>query len=101
MSSYSGDLTWEAWAGALTNAGNTVLGDIQAAYEWYQKWYALTYGLSMAQIQALPQFAGRSTADIQAMQYGWGVFLDLYNALNNVGALPQANRQGYLVPFLS
>jgi hypothetical protein len=54
MSNYSGDLTWETWANSLTSSANTVLNDINQAYEWYQKWSTLTYGLTDAQIQALP-----------------------------------------------
>jgi hypothetical protein len=98
---YTSDLMWADWVNQLTAFANAVMNDIQQGYEWYEKFAALTYGLSNAQILALPAFAGRTAADVTAMQYAWGVFNDLYNALNNVSALTQANREGYLVPFLS
>ena len=61
----------------------------------------LTYGMTIAQVQALPQFANKTVTDIQNMMYAFGVFNDLYGALFNVAALPQANREAYLVPFVS
>lgn len=101
MSFYSNDLTWEAWSLALSTNANSLISDIIGAKGWYDKWYTLTYGLSDIQIQALPQFSGRSIADITAMRFAWGVFLDLYNALYNLASLPQFNRESYLVPFVS
>ena len=101
MSQYNGDLLWEDWSNAANRNANTLIRDILEAYQWYQKWYGLTYGMTIAQIQALPQFANKTVTDIQNMMYAFGVFNDLYGALFNVAALPQANREAYLVPFVS
>lgn len=99
MSNYSNDLTWEQWMGALSSNLSGVVGQIRSGKDWYDKWYSFTYGMSDEQIQALPAFSTHTIADITAMRYAWGVFNDLYNALNNLGALTQANRIAYLVPF--
>ncbi len=99
--SYSADLVWADWANACTNNANTLMHDIAEAYAWYEKWYALTYGLTTAQIQALPIFASHTVADITNMQACFQVFQDLYNLMNNVSAPGQANRVGYLAPFMS
>jgi len=98
---YNGDLAWADWANAATQMGNGLVANIDRAYAWYQKWYGLTYGLNVQQILALPGFSGQTAASIQAMQYAFGVFADLYNLMNNVSAPAQGNRVAYLAPFLS
>jgi len=98
---YNADLLWSDWVNACTGNANTLMRDINEAYAWYEKFYTITYGLTVAQILALPGFSGKTAADIQAMQYAFGVFQDLYNLMNNVSAPAQANRAGYLAPFMS
>ena len=97
---YSSDMTWQNWTDLLNQKAMATMNDIQTAKAAYDKWTAMTYGLTDAQIQALPQFNSRQVADITAMRYAWGVFLDLYNALFGLAALPDVNREGYLALFV-
>ena len=97
---YSNEMTWDEWASAISQSGNQLLSEIQTAKALADKFNAMTYGLTAAQIAALPQFTGKTAADATAMQYAVGVFIDLYNAIYNVAALPQALREGYLAPFI-
>jgi hypothetical protein len=99
--SYNADLLWADWANAATNNANTLIRDINEAYAWYQKYYAITYGLTTAQILALPGFSGKTAQDITNIAACFQVFEDLYNLINNVSAPAQANRVGYLAPFMS
>jgi hypothetical protein len=98
---YNADLLWADWANAASNQANNVMRTIAEAYAWYQKYYAITYGLTQAQILALPGFSGRTAADITNIAACFQVFMDLYNLMNNVSAPAQANRVGYLAPFMS
>ncbi len=98
---YSGDLLWADWVNAVTNNANALTRDIAEAYAWYQKYYAITYGLTQTQILALPGFSGKTAQDITNIAAALQVFQDLYNLLNNVSAPAQANRVGYLAPFMS
>ncbi|MFZ0928185.1 MAG: hypothetical protein WAN11_06275 [Syntrophobacteraceae bacterium] len=86
---------------ACSNNANTLLRDINEAYLWFQKYYAVTYGLTQAQILALPGFSGRTAQDITNIAAAFQVFRDLYNLMNNVSAPAQANRVGYPAPFTS
>ena len=98
---YNKDLSWNDWTVSLGSVIGATTRDLAMANQWCDKWAALTYGLTDAQIQALPQFSAHSVGDITAMRYAWGVFTDLHNALYNVAALAQADRAGYLAPFVS
>ena len=97
---FSGDMTWMNWTDLLNQKATAIINDIQAAKACYDKWSAMTYGLTDAQIQALPQFNSRQVADITAMRYAWGVFNDMYQALFGTGVLTQTNRENYLAPFV-
>jgi hypothetical protein len=89
---YSNDLTWNGWKNSTEYSSTGLLNSIQAAYEIYQKFYAITYGKTVEEIKALPGFQGTSDADIQAIQYAMGAFNDLNTALQS--------RIGYLTPFV-
>ena len=97
---YGNDMTWQQWTDQLSSTGNSLLSDLQRGKQLYEKWASLTYGLTDAQIQALPQFATKTVADVTAMRYAWGVFNDIYNGIYGGAALTQANREGYLTPSL-
>jgi hypothetical protein len=97
---YGNDMIWTQWTDQLMQCGGSLLSSIERGKQMYDKWAALTYGKTDAEIQALPQFATKTVADITAMRYAWGVFADIYNAMHNLSALPQANREGYLTPFI-
>jgi hypothetical protein len=99
---YAGDMQWTNWTAALYTNATASLTAITQGKLLADKWNQMTYGLTPAQILALPQFAnsGKTAADIENMQYAMGVFTDLYNAMFNVAALTQFNREGYLDPFI-
>jgi hypothetical protein len=97
---YSNEMTWDEWATAISQAANQMLEDLKNGKDLADKFNAMTYGLTAAQIAALPQFTGKTVTDATNMQYAVGVFTDLYNAMYNVAALPQALREGYLEPFI-
>jgi hypothetical protein len=99
---YSGDAAWQDWSAAVGNLARTIKADLNQAKDLADKYYKLTYGLTDAQIQStLPLIGtGKTTQDITNLRYALGVFTDLYNALNNVAALAQADRNGYLSPFV-
>jgi len=97
---YSNDMTWQNWTAALQQSANNVLADIQTGKQLADKFNAMTYGLTDPQILALGAFSSRTQADLTNLKYALGVFTDLYNAINNVAALPQFNRLGYLEPFV-
>jgi len=96
---YNGDLAFSDYANALTNNANTLIRDILEANLWFQKFYALTYGLTVPQIQALPGFTTATAAGIEAMQAAYTTLNDFYNLMNNVSAPAQANRVAVLAPF--
>jgi hypothetical protein len=96
---YSNDMTWQQWSQAATASSEAVINDIQQGKELYDKFYALTYGLTDPQILALGAFSNRTQTDLNNIRFALGVFNDLYGALNNL-AVTQANRMGYLEPFV-
>ena len=106
---YTPTMTFQQWLDGVTQKANQLKDVLDACAEFQQKWDAMTYGLSDDQILALPAFQtatypgvsiAATAADIEKIKYAIGVFHDLYNALHNVGALAQADRMGYLTPFI-
>jgi hypothetical protein len=96
---YTNEMAFEQWVAEAGYKGNTLVNAINAGKILYDKWYQMSYGKTDAQIAALPQFAGKTEADISAMAYAVGVFNEMYLALHN-GAVAQADRAGYLTPVL-
>lgn len=90
---YTNEMTFGDWVFAGGQRGNALIQAIEQGELLYQKWYQLSYGKSNAQIAALPQFSGKSEADIGALAYAMGALHDLYVALG-------AAQRGYLTPVL-
>ena len=76
--------------------GTALLSAIREAKLLYDKWYSLTYGLSDAQILALPSLDNMTQEELTAFKYAVGVFNDVASGT----ALAPATRDSYLVPFL-
>jgi hypothetical protein len=91
--SYSSDMNFLDWISKSSADGMAIINAINAAKITYDKWYTLTYGLTDAQIAELPQFAGRTEADITAMKYAVGVFDAMNTALT-------PTLKGYVTPVL-
>lgn len=100
--SYSKTMTKEVWFQMLTSAGSKQMDALREGKDLYDKWYQMTYGLDNTAILALPAFqgSGMTAADVTAITFALSVFNDLHTALYNLGALTQADREGYLVPFI-
>lgn len=96
---YTPEMFFGEWANQAGSKANTLIDAIEAGKHLYDKWYQMSYGKTNAQIAALPQFAGKTEADIAAMAYALGVFNEMYSALHN-GAVAQSDRIGYLTPIL-
>ena len=109
---YTNTMTGQQFIQAATGNSNAINNALANAKVVADKFAALTYGMDNPAILALPQFATNVNAggsgatgawtesDLTAFKYNMGVYTDLYNALNNLAALPQANRFGYIEPFL-
>jgi len=99
---YSNAMTWPQWCQAFSNVANILLNDLYQAKMLCDKFNLMTTGLTAAQIAALSQFAsaGVTTANAQDMMNCVGALVDIYNAMFNVAALSQFNREGYLDPFV-
>ena len=97
---YTNQMQAADWVFAITGASNQLSSDIQRGSILNDKFATITYGLTDAQILSLPQFATWTEADLTNVKYALGAMKDLSNALNNISALVQANRFGYLEPFL-
>lgn len=97
---YTGNMTFKELSAQAQNKGNNLLSAIREGKILYDKFYALTYGLTDEQILALPQFMvtgdTMDQAGLSALRYALGVFNDLAQG----NALAPATRDGYLVPFL-
>ena len=97
---YSAKMNFETFSGQIQSRGNALQEAIRQGKILYDKWYALTYGLSTAEIIALPQFNVASEtiteADVNALNYALGVF----NTIASGSALTPATRDAYLTPFL-
>lgn len=97
---YTGNMTFKEFSLQTQSKGNNLLSAIREGKILYDKFYALTYGLTDEQILALPQFmvAGDTMdqAGLNALRYALGVFNDLAEG----SALAPATRDSYLVPFL-
>jgi hypothetical protein len=98
---YQGKMGFSEWESEVFNKGTNLKKAIDDAYILYKKFYDLTYGLTPAQILALPTFtsSGMSESDITAMQNAVNSMGDFYKAMHNE-AVGQVDRFGYLVKFL-
>ncbi|MGO8945441.1 MAG: hypothetical protein ACLQJ7_17440 [Syntrophobacteraceae bacterium] len=97
---YSNSMTWPNWCSAVGQVSNNLLNDLQQAKMLADKFNLMTYGLTAAQIAALSQFSGITAADAQNMMNAMGALMDMYNAMFNLAAVSQFNREGYLDPFI-
>lgn len=97
--SYTNEMTFTDWTEQAGARANALIQSVNAGKVLYDKWYQLSYGKTNAQIAALPQFAGKTEADIAAMAYALGAMNELYAALHN-GAVATSDRVGYLTPIL-
>lgn len=88
------------WITRISGTSSNFITSLRTGKDLYDKWYKFTYGLSPAQIAALPELTGITVADVTTISYGLSVFNDIYTALYNLGALTQADREGYMVPFI-
>ena len=98
---YQGKMGFSEWESELFNKATNLKTAVDNAYILYKKFYDLTYGLSPAQILALPIFTGceMTEADITAMQNAVNSMGDFYKAMHNE-SVGQVDRFGYLVKFL-
>lgn len=97
---YSGNMTFKEFSLQVQAKGSSLLALVREGKILYDKFYALTYGKTDAQILELPQFnvAGDTMdqAGLNALRYALGVFNDIASG----SALAPATRDAYLVPFL-
>jgi len=98
---YQNKMGFSEWEAEIFNKGVNLKKAIDEAYILYKKFYDLTYGLSAAQILALPIFTGcgMSEADITAMQNAANCLGDFNKCLHNE-AVATVDRFGYIVKFL-
>ncbi len=89
---YSNDMTWNNWKNCAGVLGMQLTDLITLCKHQHEKFYALTYGKTPAQIAAMSQFSGTTEADITALQYAMGVFEAMDTALT-------PTMRGYLTPF--
>jgi hypothetical protein len=107
---YSTNMRAVDWVNAISGISGSLLAQIRQGKDLYDKWYNLTYGLTPAQIVALPCFANppnlagvtftMTEQDVTNISYALGIFNELYTALFNLGALAQADREAYMIPFI-
>jgi len=98
---YQGKMGFDQWEAEVFNKGTNLKKAIDEAYILYKKFYDLTYGLTAAQILALPIFTGSNMteADITKLQNAVNCMADFYKTMHNE-AVTQVDRFGYLYPFL-
>ena len=96
---YTNEMSFSDWVNEAGHKGRTLVQAVESGKILYDKWYQMSYGKTNAQIAALPQFTGKTEADISAMAYAVGVLNEMYSALHN-GTVSQADRQAYLTPVL-
>jgi len=98
---YQGKMGFSEWESELFNKATNLKTAVDNAYILYKKFYDLTYGLTPADILALPIFTGceMTEADIAAMQNAVNSMGDFYKAMHNE-SVGQVDRFGYLVKFL-
>ena len=98
---YQGKMGFSEWESELFNKATNLKTAVDNAYILYKKFYDLTYGLTPADILALPIFTGSemTEADITAMQNAVNSMGDFYKAMHNE-AVGTVDRFGYIVKFL-
>lgn len=96
---YTNEMDFSTWVNEAAYKSNAIVQAINNGKLLYDKWYQMSYGKTNAQVAALPQFSGKTEADIVTMSYALGVLNEMYAALHN-GAVAQADRAGYLTPIL-
>jgi len=98
---YQGKMGFSEWENELFNKATNLKTAIDNAYILYKKFYDLTYGLTPADILALPIFTGceMTEADITAMQNAANCLGDFHKAMHNE-AVGTVDRFGYIVKFL-
>ena len=94
--SYTSQLTFAQWVQLLNQTTSNTVNNIKTGETLFQKWGQMVYGLSDAQILALPQLAGMAQADLNNIRYALGALDTLNTAMNAVTPVVFA----YLEPFI-
>ena len=96
---YSNDMTWAQWTQWAEYRANTLKQSVDEGYKFYEKFYAMTYGLTDVEILALPVFGGKTQADLDAIRSFSNSKKQIYDAYYGLAALNQFNYHAYDVPF--
>ncbi len=96
---YTKDMTWAQWTQLAEYRSNSLKQVIDEGYKMYEKFYALTYGLSDETILALPVFGGKVQADLDNLRSCCNQKKQLYDAYYGVAALSAFNYHSYDIPF--
>lgn len=98
---YSNDMTWSQWQAYAESRVTGLKTSLSQGYMEWQKFYNMTYGLTDAQILALPAFVGKIQTDLNAIRNCFNTFKQLYDAYYglNAAALPIYNYDAYMISF--
>jgi hypothetical protein len=94
-------MTYTQWNASFSYIAGNLWDYIKHGKDLYDKWYDYTYGLSDADIAALPVFAGENIteAQITTLRVALEQLSDIYGAMSNV-AVAQKDRKVLWVPLL-
>ena len=98
---YSTDMKWIDWSQLNSNGVNELRTILNKRYADYKKFYAFTYGLSDAQILALPFMVGKGQTDLDNLRNSFNIFKYFYESYYGLNGSPLSiyDYSGYQIPF--
>ena len=96
---YSNNMTADAWLQQITIYTTQMVTAADTGKVLSDKFNAMVYGLTDAQILALPQFLAWKQADLTAVKAALSSLINMSDALHN-NPIAQGDRYAYFAPFL-
>lgn len=96
---YTAEMDWSTWKNATTNVINDMQKSFSDGLLIWEKFNAMTYGLTDPDILALNAFKNKSQADLDAIRSAINTIKSLYDAYTGAAALAQYSYKTYMIPF--
>jgi hypothetical protein len=96
---YTSKMTADQWLQQVSLFSNQIVNATETGKILWDKFNAMTYNMTDAQILALPQLSGWTQQNLTDVKYALSSLKEMNDVLNNI-AIATANRYGYLEPFL-
>ena len=96
---YTSKMTSDQWLQQISMVANQIVNASETGRILYEKFNAMTFGMTDAQILAMSKFATWTQADLTAVKAALSSLMNMSDALHN-NPFAQGDRYAYFAAFL-